>query len=451
MGSGSRSRRRRDGARRGAALVALISVAALGGVVLGLLADAPNLVLSFGYLFVTVLVGWTVLTRRSPLRYLALPVGGLAVLGLAGFAYDHWGLLVVWACVVWLFGASARLALPRPDGAPPAAATDVPPAQRAVLIINPRSGDGTAIRAGLVEQAARRGIQTLELGPDDDLRALAQAAIRGGADVIGMAGGDGSQAVVAAVASQYGRAHVCVPTGTRNHFARDLGLDPQDVVGSLDAFTRAVERRIDLGRVNETVFVNNASLGLYAEVVQAETYRDAKLRTWRRRLPDLAGPDTSATSLRFVGPDGRDWRHASVVLVSNNPYRLQALSTIASRGRLDTGRLGIAATPVRTARAVAGAVTLGAFGWRWLLRPVVRWSATEFVVHAPRVVPVGIDGEAVELAPPLRFTSMPGALRVRLPAEVRPGVSGTEAAPLNRATVRLLVQVAAHGSGPDAG
>ena len=121
-----------------------------------------------------------------------------------------------------------------------------------------------------------------------------------------MAGGDGSQALVATVAMRHDVAHVCVPAGTRNHFALDLGLDRNDVVGALDAFTDGVERRVDLASLNERIFVNNASLGVYARIVQSDDYRDAKLTTWKRMLPDMVGQDTAGgvASLRDTAYEG---------------------------------------------------------------------------------------------------------------------------------------------------
>ena len=142
------------------------------------------------------------------------------------------------------------------------------------------------------------------LKPGDDLLELAEDAVARGVDVLGMAGGDGSQALIATVASRHDIAHVCIPAGTRNHFALDLGLDRDDVVGALDAFTEGHERRIDLARVNDRVFVNNASLGVYAKVVQSDAYRDAKLETWTRMLPELLGPDADPIDLEFSTPDG---------------------------------------------------------------------------------------------------------------------------------------------------
>ena len=92
-----------------------------------------------------------------------------------------------------------------------------------------------------------------------------------------MAGGDGSLAVVAAAAAAHGLPFICVPAGTRNHFALDLGVDRHDVAGALDAFSDGVERRIDLAEVNGRVFLNNVSLGIYGEAVRQSAYRDAKI------------------------------------------------------------------------------------------------------------------------------------------------------------------------------
>src|SRR5205085_5627654 len=202
----------------------------------------------------------------------------------------------------------------------------VPAAVHPVLLMNPKSGGGKAVQFDLAGECAARGIQAVVLRPGDDLLVLAEDAIARGADVIGMAGGDGSQALVATVAARREVAHVCIPAGTRNHFALDLGLDREDVVGALDAFTDGVERRIDLARVNDRVFVNNASLGVYAKVVQSDAYRDAKLETWARMLPDLLGPDAEPIDLEFAGPGGERYSDAPLVLVSNNPYQLAQLA-----------------------------------------------------------------------------------------------------------------------------
>jgi diacylglycerol kinase family enzyme len=281
--------------------------------------------------------------------------------------------------------------------------------------MNLKSGGGKAQKFRLLEECERRGIEPIVLRPGDDLLRLADDAVDRGADVIGMAGGDGSQALVATVASRRGVPHVCVPAGTRNHFALDLGLDRNDVVGALDAFSDGVDAAIDLASVNGRVFVNNASLGLYAKVVQSPEYRDAKVRTISSMLPDLLGRDAAPPDLRFTGPDGADVAAAQMILVSNDPYQLDHIGGRGARERLDGGVLGIVAARIGDAADARQFVALEAAGqvrrfpgWR-------EWSAPRFEVSSGSPVEIGIDGEALLMDPPLVFESRPRALRVRLP------------------------------------
>lgn len=283
-----------------------------------------------------------------------------------------------------------------------------------MLLVNPRSGDGKAERVGLVRECRARGIKPVVLRPGEDVVALAEAALADGADVIGMAGGDGSLALVAGVAARHGVPIVVVPAGTRNHLAMDLGLDRDDVVGALDACGAGVERTVDLGDVNGRPFVNNVSLGLYAEIIRSPAYREAKMDTTLNALPGLLGPGSSPFDLRFTDPTGERHTGAHVVQVSNNPYG-RTLHTLISRPRLDSGRLGVIALKLPESprdRALLAAITAG--------RPerlpgFVAWEALRFEVDSGDLVDAGIDGEALRLAPPLRFIIRPGALRVRLP------------------------------------
>ena len=103
--------------------------------------------------------------------------------------------------------------------------TAAAPLRQPVLFVNPRSGGGRAMRAGVVERARELGVAVVVLQPGQRLGTLIDDAVRGGADALGAAGGDGSQSVVAAAARAHGLAFVCVPAGTRDHFARDLGLE----------------------------------------------------------------------------------------------------------------------------------------------------------------------------------------------------------------------------------
>ncbi len=232
-----------------------------------------------------------------------------------------------------------------------------------------------------------------------------------------MAGGDGSQAIVAAIASQLGLPYACIPAGTRNHFALDLGVDRDDVVGALDAFVEGGERLVDLAEVNDRVFVNNVSLGLYAMAVQGPGYREAKLRTLLDTVPDVLGPDGSGLDLTWRGPGGHEHHSGAAVLVSNNRYRLGRAVGSGTRPRIDDGQLGI--TVAGTPKGGSG---------RLAQRPWREWSAPEFEVNSDHPVPAGVDGEAVTLDPPLRFRIRPRALRVRI-ARQHPGASPSAAIP----------------------
>ena len=269
-----------------------------------------------------------------------------------------------------------------------------------VLFINPKSGGGRAGRAGLVEAARERGIEPIVLGPGDDLRALAGEAAAGGADVLGMAGGDGSLSVVAAAATAHGVPFICVPAGTRNHFARDLGLDPNHLVGALDAFTDALEGSIDLGDVNGRPFLNNVSLGVYGAAVQRESYRDAKARTLFETAAEVLGPSAELPGVRLVDDLGIVHTNPAVVLVSNNPYARRRRRRGGLRPALDSGRLGVLV--LYRPGGPPGPPGRG-------------WTARSLDVTAGDAVAAGLDGEAIQLEATIHFSVRPRALRVRIP------------------------------------
>ena len=322
----------------------------------------------------------------------------------------------------------------------------VPPAQHPVLVVNPRSGGGKAERFGLIEQCRARGIEPVILEQGADLVELLEEAVPEGADVDGMAGGDGSQGAVASVVSRHGIAMVVVPSGTRNHLAMDLGLDRRDVVGALDAFSDAHEGRIDLAEVNGRMFVNNASLGLYAEIVRSPAYREANVETALGTLARLLGPGTRPFPLRFPGPAGERYTAAHVLQISNNPYGSPP-GNIASRPRMDSGLLGVLAVEladpmaVKAFRAAAGARPTGR------LPGVHTWTVPDFEVDADGPLDLGIDGEAVQMAPPLRFTIRPGALRIRVPRHAS-GLSPAARQLQTRSALASLRARAAHGRLP---
>lgn len=306
--------------------------------------------------------------------------------------------------------------------------------RRPVLIYNPKSGGGKAERLGLAEEARSRGIEPVELTPEADLEGLARAAVADGADALAMAGGDGSQAVVAAIAAELDLPYACVPAGTRNHFALDLGVDRDDVVGALDALVDGGERRVDLGEVNGRTFVNNVSLGFYAEAVRRDGYREAKLKTLLQVIPEVMGPDADGPDLSWHSPSGRRHSSGAAILVSNNQYRLGKAVGSGTRPKIDDGLLGI---------AVLAEPTTAGGRLRRFQKPWRDWSAPGFTVDSGGPVAAGIDGESTELEPPLEFRIRPGALRVRIAAG-HPGASPSAAIPDGAGKViRSLARIAA--------
>jgi diacylglycerol kinase family enzyme len=222
-----------------------------------------------------------------------------------------------------------------------------------------------------------------------------------------MAGGDGSLAVVAAVAAAHGLPFICVPAGTRNHFALDVGVDRQDLPGALDAFSDGVERRIDIADVNGRLFLNNVSLGVYGDAVQRPSYRDAKVRTLLETAQAVLGPSAREPAVTLTDDAGREHRGPAVLLVSNNPYALDQPVARGTRPALDTGQLGV--------------MVLDAPGDR-PHPPARAWTAAHLEVAAQATVHAGIDGEAADLSGPLRFAIRPGSLRVRI-SRHHPGAS----------------------------
>jgi diacylglycerol kinase family enzyme len=437
-------------------------IAAVAALVLGVAAPASALLFALvhiGTLIVVIIATsfavacvWIAITRRNVTRLVASVLAVVAVVAVAiGFlvalATAH-ALRDVAVVVLFLGGAalSARYALGgHRVRAHVEETVPVEPIRHPVLLMNPKSGGGKVGEFHLVEEARRRGIEPVLLGPDDDFHEQAVAAVTRGADALGAAGGDGSQAVVAAVALEHDLPYVCVPAGTRNHLALDLGVDRDDVVGALEAFADGPERRVDVGVVGDRVFVNNVSFGVYGEIVASDEYRDAKVQTVAAMLPELLGPDGRAPELRFTGPDGTPRRTTELVLVSNNPYNITKVGGVGTRERMDTGMLGIVSVRVSDAADAAQLTTMQALGRLRSFSGYDEWTAPTFELDADAPLAAGIDGEFVRVEPPVVFMIRPRALRVRL-ARDAPGASpAATVARMDRPTLRALLRVVRSG------
>jgi diacylglycerol kinase family enzyme len=260
------------------------------------------------------------------------------------------------------------------------------------LIVNPRAGGDRPSVDELRRAAQRSGVRVHVLGQGEDARDVARDA---DVDVLGIAGGDGSLAAVAQVAVERDLPFVCVPYGTRNHFARDLGLDRADPLRALAGFG-GDERRVDVGRVDGRVFLNNVSIGLYAGLLHRREHH-------RRRREVLAG--VRAVGLLAGEPhrfrarvDGRPLA-ARILLVANGSYELD-LFTLGERTSLEEGRLLLYAAD------------------GWLPRSWSEVSAERFRIELERAqVEAAVDGEPTRLESPVEVEVAPRALRVLLPEQ----------------------------------
>ena len=285
------------------------------------------------------------------------------------------------------------------------------------MILNPAAGSPAALLRRLTRAARERGIRVRVLEPGEDVRQAAFEAADEGAESLAVAGGDGSAAAVAGVAVERGLPLVVVPTGTLNHFARDLGLDLAHPLRALDAFaSHRHERRVDVGWINGRMFINNVSLGVYAEMLGDPEYRGDKLRVAQTKLQAVFSDPELRRSLRINPPDEAPLGSVVAAVVSNNPYEFARWDRFGHRHRLDTGTLQVSVLDASTLddleRLLAGTL-LGAIEFRPALR---HWTSSRLEIGAHgEVVRAGVDGEPVTLEAPLRFSVAPGALRVFVP------------------------------------
>ncbi|MFF7749510.1 diacylglycerol kinase family protein [Streptomyces sp. NPDC007971] len=418
-----------------AAVVVLLAFAGPGGFVLVAVGAAGLVLTAAGVWWMLSRTGW--LRALAVLLVFAVPLVVLTWYAIAGLLW-----VVLLSLALWTLAVCAGRAALVDDTAPGMPERSADRAGRPFLIMNPRSGGGKVDRFRLAERARTLGAEVVVLDPSrhEDVAELARRAVERGADLLGVAGGDGTQALVAGVAAAHDIPFVVISAGTRNHFAMDLGLDRQDPSTCLDALTDGVELRVDLGRIRagaqgtdgaeERVFVNNASFGVYAAVVQSPAYREDKARTTLEMLPDLLTHHSGARLTVRAG--ARVPADPQAVLVSNNPYPTGDPAGLGRRERLDSGRLGVLVVEVGTAAEATDLLLRGERS-----RGLTAVTAREVVVDADApAIPVGVDGEALMLPTPVRCRLSPGALRVRVPRH-RPGAP-RPAPPLDWRRVRRL-------------
>jgi diacylglycerol kinase family enzyme len=395
-----------------ARLAYLLALAAVLVLLVGGVTGLGVLLVGVVGLAATLVGGWWFLSNRGIVRWFGAVVAVAAPIAVTA-VYVSQDLLLPIIIVVVLAGAAAaaaRAAVVRAKPPMRMPERETPPPRRPYVIMNPRSGGGKVAKFDLKDRAAALGATVALIeGPGYvDVAAMARDAVAGGADLLGVAGGDGTQALVAGIAAEHGLPFLVLSAGTRNHFAMDLGLDRNHPELGLDALTDGVELTLDLGVIGGRTFVNNASFGAYAEIVQSPAYRADKRDTTLQMLPDLLSGRRGA---RLVGriDDEVTIEAPTALLISNNPYGLTDLAGLGRRARLDNGVLGVVAITVDSAAQAAALMSRQSGGLRQL-------TAHEVVIEADvDKIPVGIDGESVLMPTPVRCQIHPGALRVRVP------------------------------------
>jgi diacylglycerol kinase family enzyme len=292
---------------------------------------------------------------------------------------------------------------------------------RPVLIVNPWSGDGKAESLGLASVAAESGINTVVLEKGDDLRELARDAVADGCDLLMMAGGDGSLAVVAEIALEYDVRFACVPVGTRNHFAMDLGLDRSAPLKALDAAIDGVEIRVGVGRVGGRLFLNNVSFGLYAEAISDPEYRQHRTASIRSAARTMGNDREAGKDLAVESLDGDILSDIGMLLVSNNPYEYVGAPDFGARPSMDTGQLGV----------IIAHVVEGGGPLHVTRRNLTTWSAPQLLVSSQSGhAKAGVDGELYTFETPLSLDCVE-TLRVVVPRTLVEPTDGTNASEMS--------------------
>jgi diacylglycerol kinase family enzyme len=410
----------------GLAVVILVAFADLKGLAIlavGLVAAVVSVAAAFGFLARRGIVRWISLAV-----FIVVPIAVIVIFALANLLW-----VAALSAATWLLSSiTARSALTseRTDWRMPEYPAQ-PRASHAYLIMNPKSGGGKVGKFDLKRKAEELGAEVFLIGGPEpvDIAEVARKAVAGGADLLGAAGGDGTQALVAGVAAQHGLPFVVISAGTRNHFALDLGLDRDNPAACLDALSDAVELRVDLGVIGGQTFVNNVSFGAYAEIVETPAYRGDKLQTTLNLLPDLLQGHRGTPFAAQVG--GMEITAPQALLVANNPYGTGDIAGLGRRARLDRGVLGVVGVKVQSARQAVSLLR----GERAPGLSVLTAETVEITADTPQI-PVGIDGEAVWMPTPVECTIRPAVLRVRVPRN-RPGVPRPKP-PVNWARLRRL-------------
>lgn len=271
---------------------------------------------------------------------------------------------------------------------------------RVTLVVNPGSGSADGVDLD--------GVPVRELGEGEDLDEVLRDLADDGIAVLGVAGGDGSVGCAAQVARERGRVLWVVPGGTLNHFARDLGMaDPET---ALDGLRAGAVAAVDVADADGVAFVNNASIGVYGDLVRRREALEERLPKRVALLVAAAWVLRTATPVEVEIDGLRD--RVFLVFVGNNPYSGTGLTGRESlqSGLLDVRVLSAAGRLPRL--TTLWAILFARHGRsRWLAQSLR--SRLDVRLLEPAVL--AHDGEVRDVAGDLAFTIRRRGLRVVAP------------------------------------
>ncbi|HYC38074.1 MAG TPA: diacylglycerol kinase family protein [Usitatibacter sp.] len=296
------------------------------------------------------------------------------------------------------------------------------PAAPVAVILNERSGQGHGddAVARLAALLQRHGIEAeIFRAADGSIAEVTRLALQAPRSVVVAAGGDGTVSAVAACLRGTGIALAVLPVGTLNHFARDLGIPP-DIEGAVRVIAQGRRLGVDLGEVNERTFVNNASLGLYPDIVRDRQRQQRRLGRGKYRAmlwATLAILRRSPFLRLSIEIDGRTTHCRSpFVFIGNNDYVMEGFN-IGMRSSLRDGCLSVYTTRRRTRWGLLRLAIRALLGRLQQARDFSMARASSLRIDSRRRwLLVATDGEVTALATPLRLRVLPRALQVLVPA-----------------------------------
>ncbi|HYO78736.1 MAG TPA: diacylglycerol kinase family protein [Thermoanaerobaculia bacterium] len=288
----------------------------------------------------------------------------------------------------------------------------------ATLFLNRNSGVRAEAPA-LLEAARAAGVEVIELGPGVDCVRIVRERAARGTNLFIAAGGDGTVHHLVQAIAQTDLVLGVIPTGTYNHFARDLDI-PLDWSEALDVALNGESRQIDAARINDRFFINNVSLGLYPEMVARREERGRDYPRWRARIYAIYRTlrKYPHVTLAVEAEAQQELLRTHVFMVSNNSYDLERFGIEAPRETLTEGKLSVYWLSHRTRWELAKLVGRYMAGRVREIPGFTSFRTTSMRVQSPRGrLKVGIDGELFTLDTPLTLLSVPQSVTVRVPRQ----------------------------------